>query len=338
MRILLVSPTYSGIGGTAQHMRTLAGLLRGMGHDVDVISSDDTPVIPVRGLRSASFAVTAAVKAALGGRYDIINAHNVPSALAMRVSRGKRVLSLHGIFSAILESERPGLPARIARWFEMRSLGWADAVTAESRNACRFYEEASGIHVHQVPNGVDVSGFPSVDRRHEKQVISVGRLSPEKGTRNLARIAGLLPDDVHLLVLGAGPDEQMMREAAAGRPNVHCMGYVEKARAIPLIRGSDVLVQPSFFDEVSSSILEAMSCGTAVVASDLVGTAEMVRDGESGVLVDPRDPDRFAKEIVGLLDDPGRRGRLEEAAAEAAKGYGWDVIGKRYVELYESLR
>ncbi|MDA7960483.1 MAG: glycosyltransferase family 4 protein, partial [Nitrosopumilus sp.] len=124
---------------------------------------------------------------------------------------------------------------------------------------------------------------------------------------------------------------------AAGRPNVHCMGYVEKARAIPLIRGSDVLVQPSFFDEVSSSILEAMSCGTAVVASDLVGTAEMVRDGESGVLVDPKDPDRFAKEIVGLLDDPGRRGRLEEAAAEAAKGYGWDVIVEKYLKLYRSL-
>lgn len=342
MRILLISPVGSGIGGTAQHIQTLARFLEGAGHHVETISSDNTPIIPVRGLKNPSFLVTAAIRAAFKRDFDIVNAHHVASALAMRVAPGRRVLSIHGLFSALVGSAHGRLVAGISRRFERAAMSWADVVTAESRNACRYYEEIAGgmprpADVRRVPNGVDVSMFASADRRYGRQVISVGRLAPEKGTDNLAEIAKRLPPGTDLVILGAGPDERKIRAVAESRENVHYLGYVEKAGTIALIRGSDVLIQPSLFDEVSSAILEAMTCGTAVVASDLRGTRELITSGESGLLVDPGDPQGFADAVSGLLDDPGGRARMEAGAAEAAKEYGWDVIGRRYVELYESL-
>lgn len=343
MRILLISPTQSGIGGTAQHIQTLIKFLEKEGHYVETISSDNTFIIPINGLKNPSFLITAAIKAMFKRDFDIVNAHHVASALAMKLTPGRKILSIHGLFSALVASTHGRLLDGIARKFERIAMTWADVITAESRNACRYYEEIAGkiqtdaMNICQVPNGVDVSMFTSVDRRYDKQVISVGRLASEKGTDNLIEIARQMPPDVNLLILGAGPDEHKIRAAAKSHKNVHYLGYIEKKDTIALIRGSDVLLQPSLFDEVSSAILEAMTCGTAVVASDLKGTRELITSNESGILVDPKDLLGFVAAISKLLGNAEERARMTEKAAEGAKKYGWDVIGKKYIELYASL-
>jgi len=104
-------------------------------------------------------------------------------------------------------------------------------------------------------------------------------------------------------------------------------------------RAMEVFVMPSRWESASAAILTAMACGKPIVATAVGGNPELIEDGRSGILVPPDDPDRMARAIAELLDDPvrarayGRRGREVVAArftlAHMAEGYG---------RLYRSLR
>ena len=99
MKILLISPTEKGIGGVAQHVQGLSQFLTNQNHKVDIISSENTFTIPVKGLKNASFMLSSFLKTRSMKGNDIVHAHNIPSYLAMKKATGKKVLSLHGIYS-----------------------------------------------------------------------------------------------------------------------------------------------------------------------------------------------------------------------------------------------
>ena len=99
MKILLISPTEKGIGGVAQHVQGLSQFLTNQNHKVDIISSENTFTIPVKGLKNASFMLSSFLKTRSMKGNDIVHAHNIPSYLAMKKAPGKKVLSLHGIYS-----------------------------------------------------------------------------------------------------------------------------------------------------------------------------------------------------------------------------------------------
>ncbi len=99
MKILLISPTQSGIGGIAQHIQGLTKFLENKGHYVEIISSENTFTIPIKGLKNPSFMISSYLKSKFKKNFDIVHAHNIPSALAMKNSSGKKILTLHGIFS-----------------------------------------------------------------------------------------------------------------------------------------------------------------------------------------------------------------------------------------------
>uniref|UniRef100_UPI002586CB28 glycosyltransferase n=1 Tax=Thermofilum sp. TaxID=1961369 RepID=UPI002586CB28 len=88
MKILMITPKISRIGGVATHVSKMVQFLTRDGHEVEIISSENTPIVPVKGLMNPSFTATSAVKAIYkrlrGERFDVIHAHNIPSALAMR--------------------------------------------------------------------------------------------------------------------------------------------------------------------------------------------------------------------------------------------------------------
>ena len=99
MKILLISPTDKGIGGIAQHVNGLSQFLTNQNHKVNIISSSNTFTIPVKGLRNPSFMLSSFLKTRSIKGNDIVHAHNIPAALAMKKTSGKKILSLHGIYS-----------------------------------------------------------------------------------------------------------------------------------------------------------------------------------------------------------------------------------------------
>lgn len=129
MKILLISPTQSGIGGIAQHVQGLTKFLKKNGHKVEIISSENIFTIPIKGLKNPSFMISSFLKSKFKKIFDIVHAHNIPSALAMKNSSGKKILTIHGIFSKQIEQLHGNLRGNISKKYEKSVLSWTDTIT-----------------------------------------------------------------------------------------------------------------------------------------------------------------------------------------------------------------
>ena len=337
MNILLISPTQSGIGGIAQHVQGLKNFLEKNENSIEIISSENTFTIPVKGLKNPSFMISSFLKTKFKKNFDIVHAHNIPSALAMKNSSGKKILTIHGIFSEQINQLHGKTSGNISKKYEKDALSWADMITVISKESYDYYTSL-GHKVIQIPNAIDISSLSSdEDRKYEKQVLFAGRLSKEKGVKTLIEICKKLPHDIHLIIIGDGPEVENIKKLESSQNNIHYLGSKNHQQTISLIKGSDVLVQPSFSEGISTTILESMACKTAIVASNVGGNLELIQDQESGILVEPTNPEMFCEKIIELISDKSLRNKLSTLSYENVKKYDWNIIGKQYLELYNSL-
>jgi glycosyltransferase involved in cell wall biosynthesis len=336
MKILIISPTQSGIGGIAQHVQGLTNFLKNNGHEVEIISSKNTLTIPVKGLKNPSFMISSFLKAKFKKNQDIVHAHNIPAALAMKSTTGKKILSLHGIFSQQIDEIHGKTTGKISKTYEHDALKWADAITVVSKESYDYYTKL-GYKVFQIPNAIDISSFSSkIDRRYQKQIIFAGRLSHEKGTDILINISQKLSDDIHLIVLGTGPEEKKIKDIVKNRKNIHFFGYQNKEKTISLIRGSDILIQPSLNEGISSTILEAMVSKTLVITTNVGGNKELIINNQTGYLLS-LNSDLFIEKINYILSHKSQLEKIINNAFTFVQKYNWNVIGKKYLNLYQNL-
>lgn len=337
MQILLISPTQSGIGGISQHVKGLTNFLRNENHDVNTLSSENTFTIPIKGLKNPSFMVSAFLKTKFMKGNDIVHAHNLPSALPMKNASGKKVLTLHGIYSQQLDILYGKTTSKLSSYYEKEALNWADAVTVVSKEAYDYYTEL-GFEVIHIPNAIDIKSLSQKkDRKYEKQIIFVGRLSKEKGILNLLEVSKNIPDDVHILFVGSGSEEDKVKDACKLKSNLHYLGYQPHDKTIELIRGSDVLVQPSLVEGISTTLLEAMACKTPIVATKTGGNLDIVEHNKTGILVDLGENKLLLDEAMRLISDRELSIDLTKRAHDHVWKYDWNVVGKSYLSLYGKL-
>ena len=337
MKILLISPTQSGIGGIAQHVQGLTKFLKKKGYYVEITSSENTFTIPIKGLKNISFMISSFLKTKFNKDHDIVHAHNISSALAMKNIKGKKILSIHGIFSNQINDLHGKTLASISSKYEKNALKWADAITVISKEAFDYYTDL-GYNVFQVPNAIDISSLETnVDKRYSKQIIFAGRLSHEKGIDSLISISQKLTDDIHLIILGAGPEEKKINDLVKNHKNIHFFGYQNKNQTISLIRGSDILIQPSLHEGISSTILEAMACKTAIIASDIGGNKELIENNLNGITIKPHNIDSCVEQIMNLFDDEQLRKLLVDNAVKTVEKYNWNEVGNLYLNVYQSV-
>ena len=337
MKILLISPTQSGIGGIAQHVQGLTKFLKKKGYCVEITSSENTFTIPIKGLKNISFMISSFLKTKFNKDHDIVHAHNISSALAMKNIKGKKILSIHGIFSNQINDLHGKTLASISSKYEKNALKWADAITVISKEAFDYYTDL-GYNVFQVPNAIDISSLETnVDKRYSKQIIFAGRLSHEKGIDSLISISQKLTDDIHLIILGAGPEEEKINDLVKNHKNIHFFGYKNKNQTISLIRGSDILIHPSLHEGISSTVLEAMACKTAIIASDVGGNKELIENNVNGITIKPHNIDSFVEQIMNLFDNEQLRKLLVDNAVKTVEKYSWNKIGNLYLDVYQSV-
>ncbi len=197
-----------------------------------------------------------------------------------------------------------------------------------------------------IPNAVDTDSFcPSpLDRSPEPAVVYVGRLVEEKDPMNLVRGFRLTADHVPealLRMVGNGP----LREDVEGflaenglRSKVELVPGTSDVR--PYLKSAWVFALASRQEASANVVIEAMAAGLPVVATRVGGIPEIVKDGETGVLVEPGNPEQFAEALTGLLlDEPRRREMGRKAREWALANHSLDEMTRRTeLVLLEALR
>ena len=337
MKILIISPTQSGIGGVAQHVQGLKEFLENKGNYVEIISSENTFTIPIKGLKNLSFMISSFIKSKFTKKFDIVHAHNIPAAFAMKNIKGKKILTQHGIYSQQIDLLHGKTAGNLTNYFERNALKWADAITVISKEAHEYYTKL-GFKTIQIPNAINLKNLPQdEDRRFEKQIIFVGRLSKEKGIETIIEVSKKLPNDINLLIVGSGPESEKIKKLSETLDNIHYLGYQTHENSIKLIRGSDILIQPSLHEGISTTILEAMACKVPVIATTVGGNPELLIHEKTGILIKPNDSKDLLTLINSLFSDQLLKQKIIQESFILVQNYDWQKIGQQYLDLYNSL-
>jgi glycosyltransferase involved in cell wall biosynthesis len=231
-----------------------------------------------------------------------------------------------------------------------RLLRTADFVTACSRATLADVADLwpAGPNSAVVPNGISLAEFdeapagPIVTCR--PFLFATGRQVHNKGFDVLIdafRLVAARHPALDLVIGGDGPEHAALRRQAAGyglSERVHLPGLLDRAQTVTYFRQCRVFVLPSRYEPFGIVNLEAMAAGKAVIATDVGGVAEVVRSGETGLLVAPQDnPAALAAACMDLLADPARTAALGAAGRREAARYDWPRIAGRYLDLYSAL-
>ena len=167
--------------------------------------------------------------------------------------------------------------------------------------------------------------------------VYMGRLSPEKGVRELVDSMASLPES-RLTLIGGGPlAEDLYRRVAEGLRNVSLMGFIQGTERFAMLASARALVIPSlWYEQFPMGILEAFALGVPVIAPRLGGLAEIIEDGVSGLLYDPTQPHALTDCLRRIQADDVLARRLRLGARQcAAQRYSPDVIYPRLMQVYE---
>lgn len=371
MRVLLVTsmfPPYAE-GGVSSHVRDLATALARRGEEVRVLTSrrrqslreDEGNAVPpsVRATYRPSFLrLFPALRRSLKSqRFDVVHFHCFNALAFAPLARrhpAALVFTLHSDSANYLASVR-GWPRwhpayRLLLRFERRSIRWADATIGVSRRMVEYARGIGGEAVVRIPNAVDASWWSPGPRNGGAPTLLVPRMHvPKNGIEYaLKAMRGVLlhADGATLLVTGDGPLrpslERRAREIAA--ENIRFLGMVGRERLRDLYRSVDAVVIPSVTvsgtqENTSIAALEAMACGTPVIATDIGGLPEVVEDGRGGILVPERDPEAIGEAAVRLLTDEAFAARMrEEARRRVIRGFSLEAWGERVLEAYALAR
>jgi len=281
-------------------------------------------------------------------RYDIIHVHwPVPHALfgwmAKRSSteRPRLVTTWYGVELRWVQSSLPWL-----RWFVRWALRISDTIVAISSYTAREIARFAQVPVEVIPYTLPfAAGEPNArsPRAGGFQVLFVGRLVERKGVKHLIDAIERVPG-ARLVVIGDGPEraglEAGARDLGLGT-RVDFRGRVSDDELRATYAASDALVLPSILDARGDTeglgvvLLEAMSYGVPVVASDIGGITDIVEHDKSGLLVTPGDPAALAQALERLARDPALAQRLGAAGEQRVRSaFGWTEIMAKWDAVY----
>jgi glycosyltransferase involved in cell wall biosynthesis len=264
--------------------------------------------------------------------------HRIPLVLTVHTSV-RHTLAVRDLRSAVLKAA--------GGWCEGQGEHRADQVIALTPRLAGLLI-AHGVpaeRIRVIPSGVRPALFAAPDGPGPlaglpaPRVAFLGRLHAQKSVDVLLRAAAQLRCPAQVVVAGDGPErgqlEELGRELGLG-DRVTFLGFVPHDRVPALLRGADVLVMPSRYEELGTALLEAMHCGLPIVATRTGGIPGVVGHEVTGLLVRPGDVAGFAAAIDRLIGDPALRSRLGEAGRARAADYRWDRLSGQVLDVYRT--
>ncbi|WP_205697222.1 flippase-like domain-containing protein [Conexibacter sp. SYSU D00693] len=370
MRIALLSPySWTYPGGVTRHIEALAGELHAGGHDVHVLAPYDPPddlsarlhrgarpqerelpewVVPlgrtvgfpangaISNLAITPASIVAMRRALAELQPDVVHVHEPVAPVtgwdALLSTDAPLVGTFHCYSANAMTNGAASLLGARRRLNRLRvRIAVSEAAAWTGR---RFY----GGRYRVIPNGVTVPDALPGPREDDGvlRLAFVGQAVERKGLPVLLRAFEALREHVpaELTVVGAGPEE--LEPLLLDARGVTALGKVDDAEKERALRAADLLVAPSLGGESFGMVLtEAFAAGRPVVASDIAGYRDVVRDGVDGLLVPRGDAQALAERLRELALDAPRRRALARGAAEAAPRYAWPRVAADVVDAYE---
>ena len=313
----------------------------------------------------ATISTDLSMTAAVGGA-DLVHSHtwyaNLAGHLASMLYGVPHVMTVHSLEPLRpWKAEQLGGGYALSSWCERVAVESAAAVIAVSEgmreDVLAAYPVVDADRIRVIRNGIDTreyapdAGTGVLERfgvdPSRPLVIFVGRITRQKGVPVLLRAAASLPPEAQLVLCAGQPDTPELAAEVAGlvaslqaaRTGVIWIPeMLTKPEVIQLLSHATVFACPSLYEPLGIVNLEAMACGTAVVASRVGGIPEVVSDGDTGLLVPPDDPAVLAEALTALIGDPVRTGAMGAAGRKrAASEFGWDAIAAQTAALYAEL-
>ncbi len=295
-------------------------------------------------------------------RYDLIHSHYwLSGQVATALSRQWQVphVACFHTLAKIKQRARAGESEPLRRITgEGEVMAHADAIVGLSRfekeDMVRLYG-APPHRVHVIPAGVDLSMFQPMDRAVARQrlglgnkrvILYVGRIEPLKGLEILIDALAQMDNeaDTRLLIVGGNPegDPEVARLGTLARElgvweGVSFLGTVKQSELPLYYSAANVCVLPSYYESFGLAALEAMACGTPVIASRVGGLQTIVKHGETGYLIPWHCPDPFVERLEMLLGNKALQRVIGDAARAQAEKMSWSMVADRILDLYDSL-
>ncbi|MFJ5219072.1 glycosyltransferase family 4 protein [Streptomyces sp. NPDC088354] len=254
--------------------------------------------------------------------------------------RGQRFI-LHFHLDVDASGRFGGLLPAYKKHVFARSMRAAAGVIVLTEEQGAFVRDTYGVRadrVFVVPNGVGAGYFMPVREtaRRPLRLLYVGRLSAQKNVARLLEAAALLQEPVRLRIVGDGELREKLEAHAAelGLRNVEFSGGLLGEDLVRAYADADAFVLPSDREGMPLVVLEAMAAALPVIATDVPGTAELLRG--VGLLAAP-EPAALAAAIDSVAADPGVRLRLARRSAAKAPDYSWEAVAAQVEEVYAQV-
>lgn len=307
-------------------------------------------LLPKIGMNLAPNAIAAACLPLLrqrirqGQDFDLIDAHyfypdGVAAAMLGRQLNKPVVITSRGSDVNLISGY--ARPRKMMLWAARQAAGLITVSSALRDRLIALGADAKKIIV--LRNGVDLNFFRPTERDTLRAdlgirgplLLSVGNLVTSKGHDLTLRALALLAD-VHLAIAGEGPEHAVLQKLAAElgiTQRVHFLGNLPQTKLPELYSAADVMVLASSREGWANVLLEAMACGTPVVATAVGGTPEVVTSPAAGLLLHVRNPQALADAVSRLLAAPPSR----ESTRQYAARFGWDEISQGQLQLFRAI-
>lgn len=286
----------------------------------------------------------------LGEAWDVVHVHDwygVLPALALRARQPVRVvMTAHLPLRFGFTYANHPIPVQEKTRLEALGFRIADRVIAPSRYIASLLEREYDVPADKlsvVPNGVDVDAFRVTSECAPGTLLSVSRLSDQKGLEYQVELLKRLRArklDARLRIAGDGPERSRIESRARSlgvEDHVELLGYVPHADLPALYASASVFVSTSVYEPFGLTTLEAMAAGTPVVVSGLGGASDFVRDGVDGFVRHPQALAAFAQAVASVLEDAALRRRLGESARQRAEQFSWNRVASANRAVYAEL-
>ena len=209
--------------------------------------------------------------------------------------------------------------------------------------------------VEVVPNAVNVEHFsrkyPEQEltelkrklgkKLNDKYLITTSRLVLKNAVDDVIKSLQYLPESVKFLILGVGPDSEKLQSLVKEtrvKERMMFLGQVEHEELPKYLKISDVFIRPSLTEGLGNSFLEAMAAGLPVIATPVGGIPDFLKDRETGLFCDVRNPQSIAEKVNIILKDDKLREKIISNARELVeKEYDWDLIAQKIRAIFQKL-